>query len=88
MQKDWWKQAIVYQIYPRSFLDSNHDGIGDIPGIIQALPYLKNLGIQVIWLSPVYPSPNHDNGYDICDYQAIMDEFGTMQDMETLISQS
>lgn len=88
MKKDWWKQAVVYQIYPRSFLDTNHDGIGDIPGIIQSLPYLKTLGIQVIWLSPVYQSPNDDNGYDISDYRVIMKEFGTIQDMETLIKQA
>ncbi|AMV69662.1 Oligo-1,6-glucosidase [Pediococcus damnosus] len=81
----WWQSAVVYQIYPRSFQDSNGDGIGDIQGIISRLDYLKNLGIGAIWLSPVYKSPNTDNGYDISDYQDIMPEFGTMQDMNQLI---
>lgn len=85
MEKKWWQQAVVYQIYPRSFQDSNHDGIGDLKGIISRLDYLKQLGIDAIWLSPVYKSPNEDNGYDISDYQQIMDEFGTMEDMEELI---
>lgn len=87
MEKQWWKEGIVYQIYPRSFSDANGDGIGDLKGIIQKLDYLKELGIDIIWLSPVYKSPNDDNGYDISDYQAIMDEFGTMSDMELLISE-
>lgn len=87
MKKEWWKEAVIYQIYPRSFKDSNGDGIGDIPGIIEKLDYLKYLGVDVIWLSPVYKSPNVDNGYDISDYQGIMDEFGTMEDMEKLISE-
>ncbi len=78
MQKTWWKEAVIYQIYPRSFMDSNADGIGDLKGITSRLDYLKYLGIDVIWLSPVYKSPNDDNGYDISDYQEIMDEFGTM----------
>ena len=69
--KKWWKNAIIYQIYPRSFCDSNGDGIGDIPGIISKLPYLKDLGIDAIWLSPVYSSPGYDNGYDISDYKNI-----------------
>lgn len=86
MKKTWWKEAVVYQIYPRSFMDSNGDGIGDIPGIISRLDYLKYLGIDVIWLSPVYQSPNDDNGYDISDYQAIMDEFGTMKDFDELLA--
>lgn len=81
----WWKDAIVYQIYPRSFNDSNGDGIGDINGITEKLNYLKTLGIDIIWLSPVYQSPNDDNGYDISDYQAIMDEFGTMEDFDQLL---
>ena len=87
MKQDWWKEAVVYQIYPRSFRDSNGDGIGDIPGIIEKLDYLKALGVDVIWLSPVYRSPNDDNGYDISDYQSIMPEFGTMEDMDELIRQ-
>ena len=72
MEKRWWKESVVYQIYPRSFCDSNGDGIGDLNGITGKLDYLKELGIDVIWLSPVYKSPNDDNGYDISDYQAIM----------------
>lgn len=87
MKQDWWKEAVVYQIYPRSFKDSNGDGIGDIPGIIEKLDYLKALGVDVIWLSPVYRSPNADNGYDISNYQDIMQEFGTMEDMDELIRQ-
>ena len=87
MQKKWWKESVVYQIYPRSFKDSNGDGIGDIKGIIEKLDYLKELGIDVIWLSPVYESPNDDGGYDISDYQAIMDEFGTIEDWETMLSE-
>ena len=79
MKKAWWKEAIVYQIYPRSFCDSNGDGIGDLNGITSKLDYLKELGIDVIWLSPVYKSPNDDNGYDISDYEDIMTEFGTME---------
>lgn len=85
MRKDWWKESVVYQIYPKSFKDSNGDGIGDLCGIIEKLPYLEELGIDVIWLSPVYDSPNDDNGYDIRDYQKIMEEFGTMEDFECLI---
>lgn len=84
----WWKTSVVYQIYPRSFMDSNGDGIGDIPGILSKLDYLQRLGIDVIWLSPVYDSPNDDNGYDIRDYQAIHEEFGTMEDLETLIHEA
>lgn len=84
MKRAWWKESVVYQIYPRSFADSNGDGIGDLQGIIQKLDYLQELGINVVWLSPVYKSPNDDNGYDISDYQAIMDEFGTMADWEAL----
>ncbi|AUJ25038.1 glycoside hydrolase family 13 protein [Virgibacillus dokdonensis] len=87
-QNNWWKESVVYQIYPRSFHDSNGDGIGDIQGIIQKLDYLRKLGIDVIWLSPVYDSPNDDNGYDIRDYQKIMDEFGTMEDFDTLLEEA
>lgn len=87
MEKKWWHQSVVYQIYPRSFQDTNGDGVGDLKGIIQHLDYLENLGIDAIWFSPVYQSPNDDNGYDISDYEAIMEEFGTMEDMERLISE-
>ncbi|RFA32476.1 glucohydrolase [Virgibacillus dokdonensis] len=87
MKRIWWKEATAYQVYPRSFMDSNGDGIGDIPGVIQRLDYLKDLGIDVIWLSPVYQSPNDDNGYDISDYQAIMAEFGTMEDFDLLLAE-
>lgn len=86
MEKRWWKESVVYQIYPRSFCDSNGDGIGDLNGITSKLDYLKELGIDVIWLSPVYKSPNDDNGYDISDYQAIMDEFGTMEDFDRMLA--
>lgn len=86
MNRTWWKEAVIYQIYPRSFMDSNGDGIGDLQGIISRLDYLKYLGIDVIWLSPVYKSPNDDNGYDISDYQDIMDEFGTMKDFDELLA--
>jgi len=85
--KQWWKESVVYQIYPRSFMDKNGDGIGDIQGIISKLDYLKELGVDVIWLSPVYQSPNDDNGYDISDYRSIMDEFGTMVDWEELLAE-
>ncbi len=85
MEKQWWKESVVYQIYPRSFMDSNGDGIGDLRGIISKLDYLKELGIDVIWLSPVYESPNDDNGYDISDYCKIMNEFGTMEDWDELL---
>lgn len=85
MKKTWWKEAVIYQIYPRSFMDSNGDGIGDLKGITSRLDYLKYLGIDVIWLSPVYKSPNDDNGYDISDYQDIMDEFGTMADFDEML---
>ncbi len=85
MTKTWWKESVVYQIYPRSFCDSDGDGIGDLKGIRSKLDYLKELGINVIWLSPVYKSPNDDNGYDISDYQDIMTEFGTMKDFDELL---
>lgn len=85
MERAWWKEAVVYQIYPRSFQDSNGDGIGDIRGITSRMDYLKELGIDVIWLSPVYESPNDDNGYDISNYQGIMKEFGTMEDFDEML---
>ncbi|KAI9015107.1 glycoside hydrolase family 13 protein [Gaertneriomyces semiglobifer] len=85
-ERRWWKEAVVYQIYPRSFKDSNGDGIGDIPGIIQELDYLKAIGVDVIWLSPVYKSPMHDMGYDISDYRDIHPEFGTMTDFDNLLA--
>lgn len=88
MTKYWWQETVVYQIYPRSFRDSDGDGIGDIAGIIDKLDYLSTLGIGAIWLSPVYKSPNDDNGYDISDYCDIMEEFGTMEDMERLIAEA
>jgi len=87
MKKTWWKEAIGYQVYPRSFMDSNGDGIGDIQGMISKLDYIKDLGIDVIWICPMYKSPNDDNGYDISDYQDIMDEFGTMEDFDSLLSE-
>ena len=88
MRKAWWKEAVAYQIYPRSFMDSNGDGIGDIQGIIEKLDYLVYLGVDVIWVSPFYKSPNDDNGYDISDYKAIMDEFGTMEDFDELLKEA
>lgn len=88
MNKTWWKESVVYQIYPRSFCDSNGDGIGDLKGITEKLYYLKELGINVIWLSPVYQSPNDDNGYDISDYEAIMTEFGTMADFDKMLNKA
>lgn len=87
MKKTWWKETVGYQIYPRSFSDSNGDGIGDIKGIISKLDYLKDLGIDVIWICPMYKSPNDDNGYDISDYEDIMDEFGTMEDFDLLLDE-
>ena len=84
-ETQWWQEPVVYQIYPRSFNDSNGDGIGDLPGITEKIPYLAKLGVDVIWLSPIYKSPNDDNGYDISDYRDIMDEFGTMEDFDTLL---
>lgn len=88
MKNNWWKETVVYQIYPRSFQDSNGDGIGDLQGIISRLDYLEKLGVGVIWLCPVYESPNDDNGYDISNYKKIMPEFGTMEDMERLIREA
>lgn len=88
MNKKWWHRSVVYQIYPRSFYDSNGDGIGDLRGVIEKLDYLSDLGIDVIWLSPVFRSPNVDNGYDISDYRSIMEEFGTLKDMEELLDKA
>lgn len=88
MEKKWWHNSVVYQIYPRSFKDSNGDGIGDLKGIISKLDYIKFLGVDVLWISPIYKSPNVDNGYDISDYCDIMDEFGTMDDMKLLIKEA
>ena len=88
MDRAWWKESVVYQIYPRSFCDSNGDGVGDLNGIRSKLDYLVELGVNVVWLSPVYKSPNDDNGYDIADYQAIMDEFGTMADFDALLAEA
>ncbi len=85
-KRAWWKEAVIYQIYPRSFADSNGDGIGDLNGITEHLPYLKELGIDVIWLCPVYSSPNDDNGYDISDYRNIMADFGTMADFDRMLA--
>lgn len=87
MKRKWWKEAVAYQVYPRSFMDSNGDGIGDLQGLISKLDYLVDLGIDVIWICPMYKSPNDDNGYDISDYQDIMDEFGTMEDFNELLEQ-
>ncbi len=84
-QPRWWKEAIVYQVYPRSFKDSNGDGIGDLKGITSKLDYIQGLGVNVIWLSPHYDSPNADNGYDIRDYRKVMTEFGTMADFDELL---
>jgi len=86
-ERKWWKEAVVYQIYPRSFKDANGDGIGDLKGILSKLDYIKSLGVDVIWLNPIYSSPNDDNGYDISDYRNIMKDFGTMADFDTLLSE-
>lgn len=88
MKQVWWKEAVAYQIYPRSFMDYNNDGIGDLKGIISKLDYLKDLGIDVIWICPMYKSPNDDNGYDISDYQDIMTDFGTMEDFNELLAET
>ena len=87
-KNDWWKRAIIYQVYPRSFQDSNDDGIGDLQGIIKHLDYLKQLGVDALWLSPVYTSPNKDFGYDIADYYSINPEYGTLDDMKQLINEA
>ena len=88
MKKTWWKEAVVYQVYPRSFQDSNGDGMGDLPGVTSRLEYLRELGVDVIWLSPFYQSPGGDNGYDISDYQAIAPEFGTLADFDEMIAKA
>ena len=88
MEKKWWKESVVYQIYPKSFNDSNGDGIGDIRGIIQKLDYLKELGVNVLWISPMLESPQDDNGYDISDYQKIYKDYGTMEDYEELLAEA
>lgn len=88
METKWWQKSVVYQIYPRSFCDSNNDGIGDINGIRSKLDYLEKLGIEVIWLSPVYCSPNDDNGYDISNYYDISPEFGTLDEMKALLKEA
>lgn len=87
LERAWWKEAVVYQIYPRSFQDTTGNGIGDLKGITKRLDYLKTLGIDVIWLSPIYQSPNDDNGYDISDYRNIMTDFGTMADFDEMLSE-
>ena len=86
MEKQWWQNRTAYQIYPKSFLDTNGDGIGDLPGIIEKLDYLKDLGIGILWISPVYVSPCADQGYDIADYYGIDPKFGTMEDMDRLLA--
>jgi oligo-1,6-glucosidase len=83
---DWWRRAVVYQIYPRSFADATGDGVGDLPGILSRLDHLTDLGVDVVWLSPVYPSPMADNGYDISDYQGVDPLFGTLADLDHLIA--
>ena len=88
MKKNWWQKSVVYQIYPKSFKDSNGDGIGDINGITEKLEYLKKLGIDVIWLSPIYESPDVDNGYDISDYRKIRADYGTMSDFLVMLSRA
>lgn len=88
MKKEWWKEAVVYQIYPKSFMDSDGDGFGDIQGIISKLSYLKELGVDVLWLSPIYESPEADNGYDISDYRAILKRYGTMEDFRQLVKKA
>ena len=88
MKKKWWHDKVAYQIYPKSFCDSNGDGIGDLQGIISKLDYLKDLGVDIVWLSPIYPSPLADEGYDIADYYGIDPRFGTMEDMEELIAEA
>src|SRR5690606_9097417 len=86
-RQEWWKDAVFYQVYPRSFMDGDGDGVGDLAGILSRLDYLEDLGVDAVWLSPIYDSPNDDNGYDIRDYRAIMAEFGTMDDLERLIEE-
>jgi oligo-1,6-glucosidase len=81
----WWKEAVIYQVYPRSFKDSNGDGVGDLRGIISKLDYIASLGVDIVWINPVYASPDRDNGYDISDYRAIQPKMGTMEELELLI---
>ncbi|MDQ1002815.1 glycosidase [Neobacillus niacini] len=88
MEKKWWQKEVIYQIYPKSFYDSNNDGIGDIKGITQKLDYLQSLGITMIWICPIYQSPMADNGYDISDYYQLNPEFGDMKDLEELIDRA
>lgn len=88
MERQWWQDKVCYQIWPKSFKDSNGDGVGDIPGIIDRLDYLKELGADILWLSPVYKSPLADEGYDIADYRGIDPRFGTMEDMERLLAET
>ena len=83
--RKWWKESVVYQIYPRSFKDTNGDGVGDLKGVTEKLDYVKSLGVDVIWLNPIFSSPNDDNGYDVSDYQNIMKDFGTMEDFDALL---
>ena len=85
MKRTWWKEGVVYQIYPRSFKDSNGDGIGDLRGILEKIDYIASLGVDIVWLNPIYGSPNKDNGYDISDYENIMEEFGSLADFDALI---
>ena len=85
-QQPWWRGAVIYQIYPRSFMDTNQDGIGDLAGIIEKLPYVKNLGVDAVWISPFFKSPMNDFGYDISDYRAIDPMFGTMDDFDQLMT--
>ena len=88
MKRKWWQDKIAYQIYPKSFNDSNNDGIGDIPGIIEKIDYLKDLGVDILWISPCYPSPFADQGYDISDYYGIHPSFGTLEDMDRLLTEA
>lgn len=88
MKRKWWHNKVAYQIYPKSFMDTNGDGIGDLRGVISKLDYLKELGVDIIWLSPVYPSPFVDQGYDISDYRGIAKEFGTMEEFDELIAET
>jgi oligo-1,6-glucosidase len=86
IKQEWWKETVVYQIYPRSYQDSSGDGVGDLRGIINRLDYIADLGVETIWLSPIFKSPNDDNGYDVSDYRDIMDEFGSMKDFDDLLA--
>lgn len=88
MQEPWWKKSVVYQIYPKSFYDTTGNGVGDIAGIIEKLDYLKKLGVDVVWLTPIYKSPQRDNGYDISDYFVIQEEYGTMEDFDRLVAEA